>query len=415
MDEFTKKQILEKKDNPQGLEELYRSNPENFKEALLPLAGDKSNSILFKFWQVRLEYEGSSPSRPAVPLAAVLMIMAFFALLIRIPAIFISEEWYYPRFAPFFTILSVAAYYLFKNPDRRLITGSAIFGILTILYLSVLPDIETSDSIIMALIHLPLTALALLGICFVQKEWRGTEQRIAFIRFCGEMLVLGTLIMIGGAVLTAFALGLFEMIGVKIEDWYMQNVGIIGAASIPLAAAYLYDSVLKTKLNIMVLLAKIFSPLFCILVFIYIAVMMIGGHSPFVNRDFLVIFNGLLILILGIVIFSFVTRGRNSKINLTDYVNIFMVAATIIINLLALAAITFRLFEYGLTPNRFCVLGVNLIVFIHLIIIAVTYVRVITKKSDFDLLRKKVTGYLLVYCCWFIFVTYFVPLIFRFS
>ena len=142
--------------------------------------------------------------------------------------------------------------------------------------------------------------------------------------------------------------------------------------------------------------------------------MMIEGHSPFINREFLVVFNGLLILILGIVIFSVATRSRNSKIYIIDYVNILLVSATILINVLALSAITFRLFEYGITPNRFCVLGVNWIVFIHLIIIVIAYVRVITHQSDFDFLRKKVVGYFPVYCFWFIFVTYILPLIFGF-
>ena len=411
---LTKKQILDKKDDPERLEDLYRSAPENFRETLLSLAKDKPRSKLFEFWRVRLEYADKATPLPAVPIAVVLMIATFFGILVRIPETFLSDVWYYPRFAPFITIISVATYFLYKKPDRLLINGVVIFSILTSLYLTVLPEWQSSDSIVMALIHLPLTTLAVLGLCFVQQEWRKTEQRIAFIRFCGELFVLGSLILIGGGVLTAFALGLFELMGVDVGEWYLENVGVIGMVSTPLVAAYLYDSILKRKLYIMVLLSKIFSPLFCIFVFSYIAVMMIEGHSPFINREFLVVFNGLLILILGIVIFSVATRGRNSKIYIIDYVNILLVSATILINVLALSAITFRLFEYGITPNRFCVLGVNWIVFIHLIIIAIAYVRVITHQSDFDFLRKKVVGYFPVYCSWFIFVTYILPLIFGF-
>lgn len=413
MAEITKK-ILKKIDDPEKLEALYRSDPENFKGTLLSLAKDKTGSKLFEFWRVRLEYAGRATHPPAVPIAVVLLIAAFFGLLVRIPETFLTNIWYYPRFAPFFTILSVSTYFLFKRPDRPLTIGLVIFSILTSLYLSLLSDWQSSDSVNMALIHLPLTTLALLGLCFVHHEWRETEQRIAFIRFCGELLILGTLILIGGGVLTAFALGLFKLMGVDIDEWYFENFGVIGMVSTPLVAAYLYDSILKRQLHITVLLAKIFSPLFCILVFSYLTVMMVEGHNPFFNREFLVVFNGLLILILGIVIFSVATRGRNSKIYITDYVNILLVSATILINVMALSAITFRLFEYGITPNRFCVLGVNWIVFIHLIIIAIAYVRVITQQSNFDLLRKKVVGYLPVYCSWFIFVTYFLPLIFRF-
>ena len=82
--------------------------------------------------------------------------------------------------------------------------------------------------------------------------------------------------------------------------------------------------------------------------------MMILGNSPFVNREFLVGCNGLLILILGIMVFSIATRSRDSKIIITDYINVLLVGATLLINSLALSAIIFRLVEYGFTPNRFC-------------------------------------------------------------
>ena len=414
MTELTKKQILDKEDDPQALEDLYRSDPENFKVSLLSAATQKPNSKLFKFWRVRLEYEGGDKNPSAVPIPVVCLIVAFFGLMVRVPENFFTEIWYYPRFAPFFIVLSVATYFLFKNPNLLFSIALSIFSILTSIYLILLPNWQSSDSVTMALIHLPLATLIFLGICFVQKDWRETEQRIAFLKFCGDIFILSTLILLGGGVLTAFAMGLFELMGVDIEDWYLSNVGVIGIVSIPLVATYLYDSILQRRLYITELLAKIFSPLFFIFVFAYIIVMMIGGYSPFVNREFLVVFNGLLILILGIIFFSIVTRGRDSKIYITDYVNVLLVSASILINIIALSAITFRLVEFGFTPNRFCVLGVNWIVFIHLIIIAIAYVRVIIHQIDFDLLRKKVVSYLPVYCCWFVFVTYLLPLVFGF-
>jgi hypothetical protein len=92
--------------------------------------------------------------------------------------------------------------------------------------------------------------------------------------------------------------------------------------------------------------------------------------------------------------------------------NVLLVGATLLINTLALSAIIFRLVEFGLTPNRFCVLGVNLIVFFHLIIIAIAYVRVIMHQADFDILRKKLVDYFPAYCFWCVFVTYLLPLVF---
>ncbi|MEC7849019.1 MAG: hypothetical protein VX736_04845, partial [Candidatus Neomarinimicrobiota bacterium] len=79
---LTKKQILDKKDDPERLEDLYRSAPENFRETLLSLAKDKPRSKLFEFWRVRLEYADKATPLPAVPIAVVLMIATFFGILV---------------------------------------------------------------------------------------------------------------------------------------------------------------------------------------------------------------------------------------------------------------------------------------------------------------------------------------------
>ena len=421
MSKLNVNRILANEDDPDGLEKLYWSDPEAFKVALLSAAVQKPDSKVFQVWRARIEYNSSVENPSGVPIVVVLLLATFFGLLVRIPETFLTETWYYPRFGPFFTLLSVATYFLYKNPNFKLSIGLAIFSVLTSIYLILIPDWQSfgkpdwhSDSITMALIHLPLTTLILLGICFVQQSWQETTQRIAFVKFCGELLMLSTLILISGGVLSGLTVGFFELMNMDIVEWYMSNIGVIGIVSTPLVATYLYDSVLHRKMQISVLLAKVFSPLFFIFVLSYIIAMMILGNSPFVNREFLVGCNGLLILILGIMVFSIATRSRDSKIIITDYINVLLGGATLLINSLALSAIIFRLVEYGFTPNRFCVLGANLIVFVHLISIMVAYIQVIRQKIDFDLLRKKVVSYFPAYACWFVFITYLLPLIFDF-
>ena len=58
MTKLTLKLILEKEDDPDGLENLVRSNPEDFKAALLSAFVLKHDLKLFRFWRVRLEYKG---------------------------------------------------------------------------------------------------------------------------------------------------------------------------------------------------------------------------------------------------------------------------------------------------------------------------------------------------------------------
>ena len=47
---------------------------------------------------------------------------------------------------------------------------------------------------------------------------------------------------------------------------------------------------------------------------------------------------------------------------------------TLAIDLIALSAILFRLTSFGMTPNRIAVLGANLIVLFHLVLILIKYI-----------------------------------------
>ena len=76
MAEITKKQILDKEDNPQALEDLYRSDPVKFKASLVSAAAHKPASKLFEFWRVRIEYEDPAPPFSAVPIAVVMQRLA---------------------------------------------------------------------------------------------------------------------------------------------------------------------------------------------------------------------------------------------------------------------------------------------------------------------------------------------------
>ena len=54
---------------------------------------------------------------------------------------------------------------------------------------------------------------------------------------------------------------------------------------------------------------------------------------------------------------------------------------TLIINGVALSAILFRVFEYGISPNKVVVSGVNILIFTHLIVILIAYFRYIKAES----------------------------------
>ena len=88
---------------------------------------------------------------------------------------------------------------------------------------------------------------------------------------------------------------------------------------------------------------------------------------------------------------------------------------TIIVNLVALSAIGFRISEWGFTPNRLAVLGVNVLMLIHLI--RVFQQLTLSLKKDFSMedVGLAVVRYLPVYLIWTALVIFLFPLIFSFE
>ena len=129
------------------------------------------------------------------------------------------------------------------------------------------------------------------------------------------------------------------------------------AAAVPVAGTYLYDVVFKRHTGIASVLARVFAPLFLMMTGTYLGVAFLGGQNPFVDRSFLITFNGLLLVVLGMTVFSIAERGEQTEVGWIDYVNVALLVVTLVIDLIALSAILFRLTSYGLTPNRVVVLG----------------------------------------------------------
>ena len=272
-----------------------------------------------------------------------------------------------------------------------------------------------TDSGVMALIHLPILFWACLGFVFTGAAWGDVEARTRFVRYNGELLILASLVSLGGIVFSGITVALFKLVIENPGKWYAENVGVVGAAAIPLAGTYLYDVVFKRRTGIASVLARVFAPFFLLMTGTYLGVTFLGGRNPFVDRDFLITFNGLLLVVLGMTVFSIVERGERAAVEWIDYVNAALLAVTLVIDLIALSAILFRLTSYGLTPNRLVVLGANLVIMIHLAWMCRAYIVLIGRKGGVAGIRRAVVGYLPVYAVWAALVTFVLPLLFRFS
>lgn len=413
---MTPAHLLEQLDNPERLEELYRNDPSGFSASLDEASRTAPDSLVLRAWKARLKssVETVSEEGKSDTLWYAIAIAVAVGVLFRFPALWLDGEWYYPRFGPLIIMLGPISYFLATNRQQRLALNIAGLTVVTALYVSFFPDPESSDSAAMALIHVPAMFSIMLGAAFLGDSWRSVGDRTRFVSYAGELVVLTVVVGLGGMVLSGLTIALFSLIGLDIEDWYFENLGITFAAAVPVGATYLFDSVLHRKTAIAPALARVFSPLFLVMVTAYLIAAVVQGQNPFIDRDFLIIFNGLLLLVLGITVFSLVGR-KEPAVGWLDYVNVALVSITLLINTVALSAIVFRVVSYGFTPNRVVVLGANVTILAHLVQIFRSYLTSVKRRDGFPTIDAVIGKYLPIYSAWAAIVLFVLPLVFGFK
>jgi len=161
-------------------------------------------------------------------------------------------------------------------------------------------------------------------------------------------------------------------------------------------------------------IAKIFSPLVLVMLVIYLVAMVFARKDPYNDREFLLIFNLLLIGVLAIIFFS-VAESKETKSQWEIWVLFLLSTVTILVNGIALSAIIFRISEWGITPNRVAVLGGNVLILINLLLVAAKFFKVLSKRSDVTGVGETISFYLPIYTLWTIVVVFLFPLIFGFK
>jgi hypothetical protein len=216
--------------------------------------------------------------------------------------------------------------------------------------------------------------------------------------------------------ISGITMGLFSLIGIDIGEIYFQWILVIELSACPLVATYILDTNPRLVSRVSPIIARIFSPVVLVTLIGYLIGMAWASKDPFNDREFLLLFNLLLIGVLAIVFFSLVELPRSSSGRGALLITLLLSVVTIVVNSIALLAILYRISNWGFTPNRLAVLGANLLFFIHLILIAVQLVRQVrSKEVEFAAIEKTIAVFLPFYAGWALFVAVVVPLIFSFS
>jgi len=293
------------------------------------------------------------------------------------------------------------------------VTGLAT--LVSLLYINLLPHPAKSDSFLLLCIHLPLMLWSFWGFAFIGGSLGNYEKRLAFLRYNGDLAVMTGLIVIAIILLTGVTNGLFSLIDMNIEKFYFQNVVLFCVSASPIVGIYLTETNPQIVNKVSPVIAKIFSPLVLITLIAYLAAIVISGKNPYNDREFLLIFNALLIGVMAIIFFSVAGTLGSTKNYLETIILLLLSILTIIVNGIALSAIVFRISEWGITPNRVAVLGGNLFMLSNLILISVKLFSALKKKNDTTDVGKAIALFLPYYALWSFIVTFFFPLIFKFK
>jgi len=406
--------------NPEILEKLYRKDRKAFKAAFESIYTEIESTDAVKFWKIRLDYDIRPDTPKTFTLTELITVFVFCVIvvfLVKIPSIFnlsFPEDIFYMRNTAIIVFFGLTLYTVWFNRIKEIkkLIMTAMAFLIAAIYINLLPSDSQGAAVILAYIHLPFLMWFIYGIVFTGYEFRNLDKRIDFIRFNGDLVIFYALIAIAGGLLTAITVGLFDSIGLDIEKFYGENIIITGAAAAPVVAAFLIEKFPALVSRTAPLIATIFSPLVLITLIVFLVTILVTGKDPYNDRDFLLVFNIMLLGVMAIIIFSVSETSviKNQKFN--AIILFVLSTVTIIIDLIALSAIFYRLGEYGLTPNRLAVLVSNILVLINLVLIMAGLFRINFKKKDFTIVEKTVSKFLPVYLAWILIVIFAFPAIF---
>jgi hypothetical protein len=284
------------------------------------------------------------------------------------------------------------------------------------LIMNLLPFKPRGDTEVLSMIHLVIALwLTAIGFAYVGSRWRNQDQRMNFVRFSGEWFIYFVLIALGGAVLMFFTMFIFRAIGFDaeplIESWLLP----CGAAGAVLIAAWLVEFKQSVVESMAPVLTLLFTPLFTVLLLIYVVTILWTGNPIDLQREMLIGFDLLLVLVLGLLLYAISARDSQAAPGRFDWLRLLLLLCALVVDAFALWAMVARTSEYGWTPNRTAALGLNLLLLVNLGWSAVLYGKFLAKQSPFARLERWQTGYLPAFAVWAWVVVALFPVIFRYQ
>ncbi|NND84373.1 MAG: hypothetical protein HKN46_04410 [Acidimicrobiia bacterium] len=355
---------------------------------------------------VRLPTEGLT-RMVAVALAAAAVVLA--------PRLFLPSEDYFEflvRNVPFL-VLPVLVFWLLaaRGALRRvgpwLLAGFAALAALVNFF----PFEAWSDIEFIVILHAPVVAWVLVAVAHMAGEWRSHERRMDVVRFTGEAFVYVVLMALGGGVLVGIAIGLFGALGIDVAE--VVGTLVPGAAAGALiVAAWLVDRPEQVVERIAPLLSAIFTPLFGIVLGIAAVAGAVSGFGIDVDREVLILFDVLLVLVTGLLLYRVSARDASDPKGVLDLTHLATIGFALLLDVVGLAAMVGRIAEFGASPNKVVALGLNLVLLVVLGRSGWLLLGFLRDGRPFSHLDRWQTTTLPIYAAWALAVVVLVPLVF---
>lgn len=361
--------------------------------------------------------ESTGASRPLVEMIAfaalAVVVMQVARILAGIPGD--AAPWFV-RNLGLFLVPALAGYFAWRRgwSLRSVLVGTGVVALITVL-INVYPFQPGGQTEMLAAEHLPVLLWFVVGVAYLGSAALTVRRRMEFVRFTGEWVIYMVLLALGGGVL----MGLTSLVLEPIAPGSSEQVAVwvlpSGAAAAVIVAAWLVEAKKGVIENLAPVLTAIFTPLFAAMLIVAAVAYLAAGVGRDFDRDLLLVFDLLLLVVFGLVLYAVSARDATKPAGVLDAIQLVAVGAALLLDLLVLGSMLARIAEFGFTANRVAALGLNLVLVVNLAGSAWLLARMFARRTTGAALERWQTSYLPVFGVWAGVVVLVMPVVFAFA
>lgn len=342
------------------------------------------------------------------------------AIAIKVPTLFgydfTADGSFYARNLSLFVLPFLAAYFIWKRGlSKKGLVGLAAVFVAGAVFANAYPFEPGGATEVLTAIHLPIALWLAVGVAYVAGDWLPDARRMEYVRFTGEWLITYALIALGGGVLVAITTGVFDAIGLDVSKFIGEWVLPCGAMGAVIVAAWLVGTRRNLVGGLAPMLARVFTPLFALMLVALLAGIVWTRGVINIEREVLILFDVLLVVVLALLLYAFSARDRLSAPGLFDWIQLVLVVCALGVDVFALINIASRLTEYGFSANKTAALGLNLILLVNLAWSAFLQTGFLRSRRGFEAVEHWQMRYLPVYALWAAIIVIAFPPLFGFA